>query len=285
MRNGVKFNEATYALEQYDSVGAHIRDTQTLLWPGSSFGNVRTFWIYFEIALCLQSNGRILIRFHETHILHKVCVHLNVRIKVSESYVSLPEGQPVKFSVAEAVSSVSSRDVLQFSFFAALWCLYAGLVSPIGHAEILRFKRRHYKTLEKAFELFSANWSPPVHKASSDYQSFIDAAYSSPSSEGDWDTKLWKQAAVYNPWITKGYFDRHEASRIVKLLSPSSGTQISVRLFKTAFSHNSGPYTGMLGEPFVDALRALNIPADVAGTVDYDDLSATLFMLDIGDGT
>lgn len=285
LRNGIRYDESSLGLEQCDSeIGAHIRGVQALLWPGSNLGNVRTFWIYFEVAFCLQTSGQILIRQHEMHILRHMCYDLNIPIKVAESHVNLPEGQPIPLSAVTAICKVPSHHAFQFSFLAALWYLYAGRVSPIGHSGILRLKRRHFKTLGEAVNIFLAKWAPPVCQACSVYQTFIDNAYSSPTfAADDWDTRLWRHAAVYNPWITRGRFDDREAARVIDILSPS-GTRITVRLFKIAFSHQSGPYTGMIGKPFVDAMRSMNLQADVAGTVDYDDLSAALSMLDIGDG-
>lgn len=284
LRNGVRYDETSFGLEQCDSeIGAHIRGVQALLWPGPNLGNVRTFWIYFEVAFCLQTNGQILIRHHEMHILRHLCYDLNICIKVAESHVNLPEGQPISLCAVTAISTVQSHHALQFSFLAALWYLYAGRVSPIGHTEILQFKRRHFKTLGEAVDLFTANWAPPVRNACSVFQTFIDNAYSSSSTADDWDTRLWRHATVHNPWITRGRFDNREAARVIDILSPS-GTHITVRLFKVAFSHQNSPYTGMVGKQFVDAMRSMNLQADVAGTVDYDDLSAALSMLDIGDG-
>lgn len=312
LRNGIALDDAPITADEGASdFAAHLRAAQVLFWPGPHVGTSRTFWIYFELAFCLRSTGQVLVRRHERPLLVTLCADLAIPVAVSDAALTLPDGLDLPVSAARAAVADPPAQAMLRAFLSALCLVYAARASPIGHRSALRFKRRHFRALERA----SAAWdvaavmrdadadadaalqrahpyddageTQPRHtrwRTCDAFAKFVAAAYAPRHAvRDDWDTALWRAASHANPWPFVGRFDEREAARVLDV-DGRDGTRISVRLFKAAYSRRGGPYMGSLGAAFAHHVAGMGLRPDVLGAVDFDELADALAALDLGDG-
>lgn len=274
-----------------------IRGKQVFVWCGDNLGNLRTFWIYFEICFCLHSAGSLLALRKDQHNIQLICDYLRIPVVIEEFDAFTSKFNLVVF---RAVNTPYEDHPLLISYLIVLWILYTGHISPIGHNSIFKFQNRHYISLKRLTRTkFERDWIQKVNNDPYPYvhicehkmvfnpniAEFITNAYSSNNGDTKWDTELWRHASFYNPWLAKGYFHSFEASRCINLLSISGKIPIQVRLFKTIFSRTKGPYIGMPPDEFKNHLSNILCKEDspVMGT-NTDELAESLSLLDIGDG-